>query len=90
MYKGSREPEIVLRHCIRRGDTQVPSNKDVTSLYWNVNSGYCEQQFSFHRASTFDVDWQSAMTLKVNTNENNHTQVYFYLDLEYVKRNTCS
>ena len=34
--QGSREPEIVLRHCIRRGDTQVPSNKDVTSLDWNV------------------------------------------------------
>ncbi|CAF1405261.1 unnamed protein product, partial [Didymodactylos carnosus] len=28
-------PETVLRHCIRRGDTQVPSNKDVTSLDWN-------------------------------------------------------
>ncbi|UJR15367.1 hypothetical protein I4U23_002315 [Adineta vaga] len=33
--QGSREPEMVLRHCIRRGDTQVPSNKDVTSLDWN-------------------------------------------------------
>ncbi|CAF1131338.1 unnamed protein product [Rotaria sordida] len=33
--QGTREPEIVLRHCIRRGDTQVPSNKDVTSLDWN-------------------------------------------------------
>ncbi|CAF1489120.1 unnamed protein product, partial [Adineta steineri] len=30
-----REQEMVLRHCIRRGDTQVPSNKDVTSLDWN-------------------------------------------------------
>ena len=35
--QGTREPEIVLRHCIRRGDTQVPSNKDVTSLDWNVS-----------------------------------------------------
>jgi WD40 repeat protein len=34
--QGTREPEMVLRHCIRRGDTQVPSNKDVTSLDWNV------------------------------------------------------
>ncbi|CAF4212615.1 unnamed protein product [Rotaria socialis] len=33
--QGSREPEMILRHCIRRGDTQVPSNKDVTSLDWN-------------------------------------------------------
>lgn len=36
--QGTREPEMVLRHCIRRGDTQVPSNKDVTSLDWNVSS----------------------------------------------------
>jgi transducin (beta)-like 1 len=34
--QGTHEPEMVLRHCIRRGDTQVPSNKDVTSLDWNV------------------------------------------------------
>ncbi|CAF1025999.1 unnamed protein product [Rotaria sordida] len=33
--QGTREPEMILRHCIRRGDTQVPSNKDVTSLDWN-------------------------------------------------------
>ena len=35
--QGVREPEMILRHCIRRGDTQVPSNKDVTSLDWNVS-----------------------------------------------------
>jgi WD40 repeat protein len=35
--QGTREPEMILRHCIRRGDTQVPSNKDVTSLDWNVS-----------------------------------------------------
>ena len=35
--QGTRDPEMVLRHCIRRGDTQVPSNKDVTSLDWNVS-----------------------------------------------------
>ena len=35
--QGGREPEMILRHCIRRGDTQVPSNKDVTSLDWNVS-----------------------------------------------------
>lgn len=27
---------VVLRHCIRKGETEVPSNKDVTSLDWNV------------------------------------------------------
>jgi WD40 repeat protein len=35
--QGGRDAETVLRHCIRRGDTQVPSNKDVTSLDWNVS-----------------------------------------------------
>lgn len=29
--------QLVLRHCIRRGETEVPSNKDVTSLDWNVS-----------------------------------------------------
>lgn len=29
--------KIVLRHCIRKGDSEVPSNKDVTSLDWNVS-----------------------------------------------------
>lgn len=38
--QGAREPEMILRHCIRRGDTQVPSNKDVTSLDWNVSDSF--------------------------------------------------
>jgi len=29
--------QLVLRHCIQRGGTEVPSNKDVTSLDWNVS-----------------------------------------------------
>ncbi len=28
--------QLVLRHCIQKGGTEVPSNKDVTSLDWNV------------------------------------------------------
>jgi transducin (beta)-like 1 len=44
--QGAREPEIVLRHCIRRGDTQVPSNKDVTSLDWNVRIIFKKNKFS--------------------------------------------
>lgn len=27
--------QLILRHCIQKGDTEVPSNKDVTSLDWN-------------------------------------------------------
>ena len=29
---------LVLRHCIQKGGTEVPSNKDVTSLDWNVSN----------------------------------------------------
>lgn len=29
--------QLVLRHCIREGGHDVPSNKDVTSLDWNVS-----------------------------------------------------
>ena len=32
--------QLVLRHCIQKGGTEVPSNKDVTSLDWNVSSLY--------------------------------------------------
>lgn len=28
--------QLVLRHCIQKGGAEVPSNKDVTSLDWNV------------------------------------------------------
>lgn len=31
--------QLVLRHCIREGGHDVPSNKDVTSLDWNVSPG---------------------------------------------------
>ena len=33
--------QLVLRHCIQRGGAEVPSNKDVTSLDWNVSSCCC-------------------------------------------------
>lgn len=29
--------QLILRHCIQKGGTEVPSNKDVTSLDWNVS-----------------------------------------------------
>lgn len=35
--------QLVLRHCIQKGGTEVPSNKDVTSLDWNVSYNFfCE------------------------------------------------
>ncbi|XP_064455683.1 F-box-like/WD repeat-containing protein TBL1XR1 isoform X3 [Ornithodoros turicata] len=36
MNDNSQSPnQLVLRHCIQKGGTEVPSNKDVTSLDWN-------------------------------------------------------
>lgn len=35
--------QLVLRHCIQKGGTEVPSNKDVTSLDWNVS--FCQFQY---------------------------------------------
>ena len=34
----NRANQLVLRHCIQKGGTEVPSNKDVTSLDWNVSN----------------------------------------------------
>lgn len=34
----SGSTQLVLRHCIREGGQDVPSNKDVTSLDWNVST----------------------------------------------------
>lgn len=43
--------QLVLRHCIREGGQDVPSNKDVTSLDWNVRDApqaarLCEHNLS--------------------------------------------
>jgi len=32
--------QLVLHHCIQKGGTEVPSNKDVTSLDWNCDGTY--------------------------------------------------
>ncbi|KAF4521484.1 hypothetical protein B566_EDAN001781, partial [Ephemera danica] len=38
MSDSSSSPnQLVLRHCIQKGGTEVPSNKDVTSLDWNCD-----------------------------------------------------
>lgn len=36
----SSSPQLVLQHCIQRGGTEVPSNKDVTSLDWNCDGKF--------------------------------------------------
>lgn len=38
--------QLVLRHCIQKGGTEVPSNKDVTSLDWNVSNVHWEMKLS--------------------------------------------
>lgn len=39
MSDNSSSPnQLVLRHCIQKGGAEVPSNKDVTSLDWNVSA----------------------------------------------------
>lgn len=41
MNDNSNSPnQLVLQHCIQRGGTEVPSNKDVTCLDWNCNGTY--------------------------------------------------
>ncbi|EFX73889.1 hypothetical protein DAPPUDRAFT_252596 [Daphnia pulex] len=38
MNDNSSSPtQLVIRHCIQKGGTEVPSNKDVTSLDWNCD-----------------------------------------------------
>ena len=37
MSTSGKSNQLVLRHCIQMGGTEVPSNKDVTSLDWNVS-----------------------------------------------------
>jgi WD40 repeat protein len=32
---------------------------DKTAVVWDVQTGEVKQQFSFHKAPTLDVDWQS-------------------------------
>lgn len=47
----SNSTQLVLRHCIREGGQDVPSNKDVTSLDWNVGPQWSHT----HIISTFTM-----------------------------------
>uniref|UniRef100_H2ZDU3 LisH domain-containing protein n=1 Tax=Ciona savignyi TaxID=51511 RepID=H2ZDU3_CIOSA len=40
--------QLVLRHCIKDGNQEVPSNKDVTSLDWNVRCWKFNEHFSLY------------------------------------------
>ncbi|XP_019643953.1 PREDICTED: F-box-like/WD repeat-containing protein TBL1XR1 isoform X1 [Branchiostoma belcheri] len=56
--------QLVLRHCIREGGQEVPSNKDVTSLDWNVKSQPWEgdQEVPSNKDVT-SLDWNSEGSL---------------------------
>ena len=66
MNDNSSSPtQLVLRHCIQKGGTEVPSNKDVTSLDWNVRNRVISQFTlnDFNRWCGFSVTehyWQRA------------------------------
>lgn len=53
----SSSTQLVLRHCIREGGQDVPSNKDVTSLDWNVSQRSTHTQacsmFPPHKSHNF-------------------------------------
>ena len=40
--------QLVLRHCIQKGGAEVPSNKDVTSLDWNVSTHFSFKVGKYH------------------------------------------
>lgn len=42
-----------------KGTLIVTGGVDKTAVVWDVGTGEVKQQFSFHKAPTLDVDWQS-------------------------------
>uniref|UniRef100_A0A8C1B8E4 TBL1X/Y related 1a n=2 Tax=Cyprinus carpio TaxID=7962 RepID=A0A8C1B8E4_CYPCA len=54
----SSSTQLVLRHCIREGGQDVPSNKDVTSLDWNVSSTNISSfTLGQHKGPIFALKW---------------------------------
>lgn len=58
--------QLVLRHCIQKGGTEVPSNKDVTSLDWNVSFDLLVTKFMRYR-------WLPYFSVTVNSWRLAHT-----------------
>lgn len=55
--------QLVLRHCIQKGGTEVPSNKDVTSLDWNCTGTLLATGSYDGYARIWTTDGQLADTL---------------------------
>lgn len=67
MSDNSASPnQLVLRHCIQKGGTEVPSNKDVTSLDWNVSFSDFAKKNAYNDYiidSAMDICWQQGVTM---------------------------
>lgn len=64
MSDNSTSPnQLVLRHCIQKGGTEVPSNKDVTSLDWNFDGSLLATGSYDGYARIWTTDGQLASTL---------------------------
>lgn len=64
MSDSSTSPnQLVLRHCIQKGGTEVPSNKDVTSLDWNCDGNLLATGSYDGYARIWTTDGRLASTL---------------------------
>ena len=64
MSDNSASPnQLVLRHCIQKGGTEVPSNKDVTSLDWNCDGSLLATGSYDGYARIWTTDGRLASTL---------------------------
>ncbi|KAJ9600589.1 hypothetical protein L9F63_026272, partial [Diploptera punctata] len=82
MSDNSASPnQLVLRHCIQKGGTEVPSNKDVTSLDWNCFNG-CNYVIKFGNLLTLILSlipgvtglcWQQARMMVMHVMDNRWT-----------------
>ena len=64
--------QLVLRHCIQKGGAEVPSNKDVTSLDWNVSKSFVMYRLSY----------------KIKSFTTLHTAKHFYFVSTYIVVNS--
>ncbi|XP_076311673.1 transducin beta like ebi isoform X2 [Tachypleus tridentatus] len=60
---GAGPNQLVLKHCIQKGGTEVPSNKDVTSLDWNSDGTFLATGSYDGYARIWTTDGRLASTL---------------------------
>ncbi|KAG7253012.1 hypothetical protein CRUP_013976, partial [Coryphaenoides rupestris] len=83
-HSASTSTQLVLRHCIREGGQDVPSNKDVTSLDWNSDGTLLGNRLG-NLASTlgrgtkgpiFALKWKQEGKLYSSAPTNNHLDAH--------------